>query len=79
MSIVITLIPVSAVFVPNNDISPARRMRINKALEFGAAWAKSWNDQITHVIVDRELCFEDVMNYLKLKSLPVSLLQMALE
>lgn len=48
-------------------------MRINKALEFGAARAKTWNDQITHVIVDRELRFEDVMDYLKLKSFPVRL------
>lgn len=62
----------TAVFVPNNDVSPARRIRINKALEFGASWARTWQDQITHVIVDSELCFEDVMSYLKLKSFPVS-------
>ncbi|KAK2761573.1 hypothetical protein FQN54_001401 [Arachnomyces sp. PD_36] len=60
-------------FVPNNNVSPARRMRISKALEFGATWAKTWQDQITHVIVDRELCFEDVMSYLKLKSFPTTM------
>ena len=49
-------------------------MRIHKSLEFGATWAKTWEDEITHVIVDRELSFEDVMTYLKLKSLPVSCL-----
>jgi hypothetical protein len=59
------------VFVPNNDIAPARRMRIRKTLEFGACRAESWQKNVTHVIADRDLCFKDVVRYLKLNTFPV--------
>ncbi|PGG96379.1 hypothetical protein AJ79_09619 [Helicocarpus griseus UAMH5409] len=59
-------------FIPNDDIAPARRMRIKKALEFGASRAAVWNDRVTHVIVDRAVSFSDVLKYLKLDALPPS-------
>ncbi|KAI9674774.1 MAG: hypothetical protein M1817_001678 [Caeruleum heppii] len=57
-------------FLPNNDVSPARRMRIAKAIEYGATWVKTWTDEVSHIIVDRELCYQDVISFLKLESLP---------
>lgn len=60
-----------AVFFPNNDVAPARRLRIQKAMEYGANWAKDWGDNITHVIVDKDLLFQDVLKFLKLDHLPV--------
>ncbi|EER42900.1 polymerase [Histoplasma capsulatum var. duboisii H88] len=59
-------------FIPNDDISPARRMRINKALEFGASRSPTWSDTVTHVIADKMISFTDVLKYLKLDSFPPS-------
>ena len=57
-------------FFPNNDTNPARRMRINKALEFGATWQKDFHDSVTHVIVDKALDYTQLLKYLKRHSLP---------
>ncbi|CEJ85769.1 hypothetical protein VHEMI03910 [[Torrubiella] hemipterigena] len=48
-------------FVPDNDIAPARRMRINKAREYGAAWVRQVNEA-THMIVDKRIAYKDVEN-----------------
>lgn len=61
-----------AVFFPNNDVAPPRRFRIRKAMEWGATWIKEWKDSITHVIVDKELCYRDLLKFLKVDALPVS-------
>ena len=47
-------------------------MRIQRAQEYGATWAKEWGDDVTHVIVDNNLVFQDLISYLKIESLPVS-------
>lgn len=39
-------------FYPNDDISMARRRRIHKVIQLGAAWADKWSDSITHVMSD---------------------------
>ena len=52
-------------FFPNDDKHPARRMRIHKALEFGATWLKDWDDSVTHVIADRSMDFDLFMKFLK--------------
>ena len=57
-------------FFPNNDISPARRARIRKAMEWGAIWVKDWKDGITHVIADNSLCYDDLLSFLKIPALP---------
>ncbi|OJD37932.1 dna polymerase pol4 [Diplodia corticola] len=51
-------------FFPSNDINGARRMRIAKAIEYGATWVVDWCDHITHIIVDKDLTFEDVRTHL---------------
>lgn len=61
----------NADFFPNNDVAPARRLRICKAQEYGAVWTTKWDGDITHVIVDRGLLFEDVLKFLKLDHFPV--------
>ena len=60
------------VFFPNNDVAPSRGFRIRKAMEWGATWIKEWGSSITHVIVDKELCYKDLLNFLKNDALPVS-------
>ncbi|GFF84535.1 hypothetical protein IFM53868_04178 [Aspergillus udagawae] len=57
-------------FFPNNDVSPLRRLRIQRAQEYGATWAKTWEADITHVIVDKGLMFQDVLKHLKLEAFP---------
>ncbi|KKY17607.1 putative dna polymerase pol4 [Diplodia seriata] len=57
-------------FFPNNDINGVRRMRIAKAIEYGASWVKEWCNHVTHVIVDKDLTLEDLKTFLKLEALP---------
>ncbi|KAJ6145088.1 hypothetical protein N7470_008983 [Penicillium chermesinum] len=60
------------VFFPNNDVSSLRRLRIQRAQEYGARWAREWSSTITHVIVDKDLSYQDLVVHLKLESVPVS-------
>lgn len=60
-------------FIPNDDVAPARKLRIRKALERGATWIKDWDDGadgITHVIVDKHLTNSDILKFLKIPSIP---------
>ena len=41
-------------------------------MEWGATWIKEWKGSITHVIMDKELCYKDLLNFLKIDALPVS-------
>ncbi|GKT40073.1 DNA polymerase lambda [Colletotrichum spaethianum] len=46
-------------FIPNDDIAPARKIRIRKAQEFGASWVRSL-ENATHVIVDSNLNWKSI-------------------
>lgn len=46
-------------YIPNDDIAPARRLRINKAREYGATWTRSVVGA-THVVVDKAIEYKDV-------------------
>ncbi|CAI7588352.1 unnamed protein product [Penicillium glandicola] len=59
-------------FFPNNDVSPFRRLRIQRAQDYGARWSREWATDVTHVIVDKGLLSSDLLGYLKLESLPTS-------
>ncbi|KAF2233574.1 Nucleotidyltransferase [Viridothelium virens] len=61
-------------FFPNNDVSPARRMRIHKALEYGALWIKDWAQGISHVIVDRDLTYAQLLAWLKFDAMPAEVI-----
>lgn len=58
-------------FFPNNEINPARKLRIRRAVEYGATWAKDWTKSVTHIIVDKDLEMKDVLKHLKMDSIPV--------
>lgn len=57
-------------FFPNDDKNPARKMRITKAIEFGAQWEKRLNENVTHVVVDKLMQYATVLKYLKVSSFP---------
>ncbi|PIB01141.1 DNA polymerase lambda [Cercospora beticola] len=61
-------------FFPNNDSAPARRMRITKAREYGAVWHQTWGKDITHVVVDKSMTFDDLKKWLKVDSIPQSVI-----
>jgi DNA polymerase IV len=52
-------------FFPNNDKHPARKMRIAKAVGHGARWEKQFNDDVTHVIADKNMDYPLLLKYLK--------------
>ncbi|KAJ5587675.1 uncharacterized protein N7459_003440 [Penicillium hispanicum] len=60
-------------FFPNNDVSPSRRLRIQRVQEYGGQWAREWTSNITHVVVDKGLLFQDLIAHLKLESFPTNL------
>ena len=62
-------------YIPPNDANPVRKLRITRALEHGAIWVKDWNngEGISHVIVDSDLTYADIIKWLKLDKLPSEL------
>ncbi|KND89515.1 DNA polymerase lambda [Tolypocladium ophioglossoides CBS 100239] len=46
-------------YIPDNDIAPARRLRINKAREYGATWTRDVLTA-THIVAERNLDYKDV-------------------
>ncbi|KAH9218463.1 hypothetical protein DL95DRAFT_360649 [Leptodontidium sp. 2 PMI_412] len=57
-------------WVPDNDVVLIRKKRIERAREFGAVWVREWTPEITHVVVDNDLNYQHVMDFLspKIKS-----------
>ena len=47
-------------------------------MEFGALWIREWRDGVTHIIVDKDLCYDDVLKALRMSSLPVRILMSGL-
>lgn len=60
-------------FFPNTDTNPARKLRIGKSLEFGATWQKNFAETVSHIIIDKAMDFALLMKFLKLDSLPSSI------
>ena len=59
-------------FFPNSDKHPARKMRIAKAVKYGATWQKTFDDNVTHVIVDKGMTYALLTSFLKRDKLPPS-------
>ncbi|KAF2266755.1 hypothetical protein CC78DRAFT_512868 [Lojkania enalia] len=58
-------------FYPNNDLSLARRRRIHKIIQLGAAWVTQWKDDVTHVMVDDgDYTFSQLLKHLDKADLP---------
>jgi DNA polymerase IV len=49
----------SLFFIPDNVIAPARKIRIERAKEYGATWTRSLREA-THVIVDKKLEYDHI-------------------
>ncbi|ORX93221.1 hypothetical protein BCR34DRAFT_242781 [Clohesyomyces aquaticus] len=61
-------------FYPNDDISQARRMRLRKLIQLGAAWVKEWRDDISHVMVeDDNYTYGQLLRRLNKLGLPKSI------
>ncbi|KAF8475599.1 putative DNA polymerase POL4 [Kalaharituber pfeilii] len=57
-------------FVPNDLNNGARRMRVNKAVEYGAICSNDWaNDDVTHIVADRHFEYKHILQYLKIDSI----------
>ncbi len=57
-------------FIPNKDDHPVRRKRIQLAVAHGAIWAHSWDEPVTHVIIDKDLHISRASRELRDKKLP---------
>ncbi|QDS74610.1 hypothetical protein FKW77_008604 [Venturia effusa] len=59
-------------FFPDNDVNQQRFMRIRKAMEYGATFVHPWTtgEGVTHIIVDAEMQYEDVLKHVKLEEVP---------
>jgi DNA polymerase IV len=51
-------------YVPDDDIAPARRLRITKAREFGATWVRAPRIA-THIVVEKHIQFKEIEGVLK--------------
>jgi DNA polymerase IV len=60
------------VFFPDNDVNQQRFMRIRKAMEYGARFVHPWTtgEGVTHIIVDSDMQYEDILKHLKLEEIP---------
>jgi DNA polymerase IV len=52
-------------WIPPDDVAPLRRTRITKSISYGATWTKEWVPSITHVVVDNDIKYKDVISFLK--------------
>ncbi|KAK5164854.1 uncharacterized protein LTR77_009518 [Saxophila tyrrhenica] len=57
-------------FFPNNDKHPARKIRIAKAAEFGAVWAKDFDESVSRIIVDKGMEYKFLLKFLKRETIP---------
>ncbi|RYO58871.1 hypothetical protein AA0116_g7030 [Alternaria tenuissima] len=58
-------------YPPNDDILTTRRRRIHKVIQLGAAWVKTWREDITHVIVDDDqYTYMSLLKHLNMPGLP---------
>ncbi|KAK5658777.1 hypothetical protein OQA88_1588 [Cercophora sp. LCS_1] len=46
-------------YLPNDDVAPARKLRIMRAQEYGARWVRELSNA-THIVVDKRLGYKDV-------------------
>jgi len=61
-------------WVPPNEKDSLRKRRITKARERGATWTQELIPETTHIVVDEHLTYKDVINFLKLESIPQNMI-----
>jgi len=52
-------------YIPNDDVAPLRKQRIDTAVSYGATWSREWTTSITHLIVESNLSFQDISKWLR--------------
>ncbi|KAJ6259134.1 hypothetical protein Dda_6031 [Drechslerella dactyloides] len=57
-------------FIKPDQKRPERKMRMEKAREYGAHVTMEFTDDVTHIIADKELKYDDVLQFLKLSIVP---------
>lgn len=63
-------------FYPPDDISLARRRRIHKLIQLGAAWITAWRNDVTHIMVDDgNYTYSRLLDQFTLTRFPVRLLE----
>jgi hypothetical protein len=60
------------VFCPNDKVHPARKLRIEKVIEHGGQWLTEWSTEVNYIVVEKTLCYNDLMKWLKLETMPAS-------
>jgi DNA polymerase IV len=62
-------------FYPNDDTSMARRMRIHKVIQLGAAWVNRWRDDVTHIMLeDASYTYSQLLRHLNRPGFSVGIL-----
>jgi DNA polymerase IV len=64
-------------YIPNDDVALVRRTRIVRAQEHGATWTTQWDSDITHVVVDETLSYNDVLSFLNIPAIPPKIIMVA--
>jgi hypothetical protein len=64
-------------FVPIDRLAVPRRRRIDKAVLYGATWARIWTSSVTHVIVESDRKMADVVKATGQKNLPSNIFLVA--
>jgi hypothetical protein len=62
------------VFCPNNKVHPARKLRIERVIEYGGEWLMEWTPEVNYVVVEKTLRYDDLMKWLKLERMPAGAL-----
>jgi hypothetical protein len=58
------------VFCPNDKVHPARKLRIEKVIDYGGKWLVEWSPEVNYVVVDKTICYNDLTKWLKLEIMP---------
>ncbi|KAK6363632.1 hypothetical protein TWF730_001056 [Orbilia blumenaviensis] len=60
-------------FIKPSEKRPERKMRIEKAKEYGATVVFELSKEVTHIIVDSDLKYQDVLTFLETDSVPAGI------
>jgi hypothetical protein len=70
--ILFQLVNHTIVFCPNDKVHPARKLRIEKVIDHGGEWQKEWSTEVDYVVLEKILCYNDLIKWLKLEAMPAS-------
>ncbi|KAK6335607.1 hypothetical protein TWF696_002374 [Orbilia brochopaga] len=59
-------------FIRPDQKRPERKMRMEKAREYGAQVTMEFTTDVTHIIADKELKYDDILQFLKVPTVPAN-------